>query len=263
MPIKIREQSAWQTQLLVTTALLKREMVTRFGKYKLGAVWFFVDPLLSVLFIGLVLGPFLGRSVGEIPYAFFLLCGFMLLRMFTGTLDAGVSAISSNRGLLVFKNVQPLDPFIARFLFQLFMTSTVTIVFCIIAYWIGIRISLEKFPEIVACVLLTWIAGCGIGVLLGVACEKNTEMTKIARYLQRPLLWISCVLHPLDKVPPEYTQYLLYNPLAHTIEYMRMCLFPSYVAQGVNLYYPGAFALCSITLGIMTYRNNRLFLMQR
>ena len=44
---------------------------------------------------------------------------------------------------------------------------------------------------------------------------------------------------------------------------MRMCLFPSYVAPGVNLYYPAAFALCSVTLGMMTYRNNRLFLTQR
>ena len=89
------------------------------------------------------------------------------------------------------------------------------------------------------------------------------QIKKIATYLQRPLLWISCVLHPLSAVPPQYTKYLLYNPLTHTIEYMRICLFPNYVAPGVNLYYPAAFALCSVTFGIMAYRNNRPFLMQR
>ena len=43
----------------------------------------------------------------------------MLLKMVTGPLTAGLSAIRSNQGLLVFKKVQPIDPFIARFLFQL------------------------------------------------------------------------------------------------------------------------------------------------
>ena len=53
----------------------------------------------------------------------------MLLKMCTGSLTAGVSAISSNQGLLVFKKVQPLDPFIARFVFQLFVTSSVSLLF--------------------------------------------------------------------------------------------------------------------------------------
>ena len=264
MLIKIKDQSPWRSYVLVIQALIKRELITSFGKFKLGALWFFIDPLLSVIFIGLILGPLVGRSAGDqIPYPFFLLCGFMLLKMCTGSLSAGVSAISSNQGLLVFKKVQPLDLFIARFVFQLFVTSSVILVFCIIAYWIGIRMSLEQLPEIVICVLLTWMIGSGLGLQLGIASEKNSEIKKIATYLQRPLLWISCVLHPLSAVPPQYTKYLLYNPLTHTIEYMRICLFPNYVAPGVNLYYPAAFALCSVTLGIMTYRNNRLFLMQR
>ena len=62
MPIRIKEQSPWKSQVLVIKALFKRELITRFGKYKLGAVWILLDPLLSVLFLGLILGPFLGRS---------------------------------------------------------------------------------------------------------------------------------------------------------------------------------------------------------
>ena len=47
----------------------------------------------------------------------------MLLQMFTGPLTAGINAISANQGLLVFKKVQPIDPFIARFIFQLFANT--------------------------------------------------------------------------------------------------------------------------------------------
>ena len=107
MGIRIREQSAWRSQVLVTKALLQREFITRFGKYKLGVIWVFVDPLLSVLVVGVLLGPLIGRSTGEIPYAFFLLCGFMLLNLCTGSINASLGAINANQGLLVFKKVQP------------------------------------------------------------------------------------------------------------------------------------------------------------
>lgn len=263
MPIRIKEQPPWKSQVLVITAIFKRELFTRFGKYKLGAVWILVDPLLSVLFLGLMLGPFLGRSSGEIPYIFFLLCGFMLLKMMTGTLNSGLRAISSNQGLLVFKKVQPIDPFLARFLFQFITTALALLVFCVIAYWLGIGISLEHLFKATACVILSWFIGCGLGLHLGIACQKYIELEKIIAYTQRPLLWISCVLHPLNEVPPEYIKYLLYNPLVHTIEYMRMCLFPSYVVEGVNLYYPAAWAICTLALGLIVYRNNRHFLTQR
>ena len=263
MPIRIKEQSAWQSQILVTKALLQRELITRFGKYKLGAIWVLVDPLLSVIVLGLMLGPFLGRSSGVIPYPFFLLCGFMLLSIFTGPITASLNAISANQGLLVFKKVQAIDPFIARFLFQLFSNTAALIVFCIIAYWLGIVISLDRIPEAAFCVIVTWIIGSGLGLQLGIASLKFVELEKVIQYIQRPLLFLSAVLYPVDAIPPEARKYLLYNPLVHTIEYLRMTLFPSYVADNVNLYYPAAWALIASALGLMTYRNNRHFLTQR
>lgn len=82
MAIRIKKHSAFRTQCYVIRALFKRELVTRFGKYKMGAIWMLVDPLVSVIILGLILGPFLGRSSGDIPYSFFLLCGFMMLPCF-------------------------------------------------------------------------------------------------------------------------------------------------------------------------------------
>jgi len=263
MAIRIKEQSAWRSQVLVTKALLQREFITRFGKYKLGVIWVFVDPLLSVLVIGILLGPIMGRASGEVPYAFFLLCGFMLLNLFTGSITSSIGAISSNQGLLVFKKVQPLDPFIARFIFQLLTVSAALIIFCLIAAWFGVVLSVERLPEATACVVLTWLIGSGMGLHLGIAAMKVKELEKIIGYAMRPLLFLSAVLYPIDAIPPEYAKYLLYNPLVHTIEYLRTALFPIYTVDNVNLYYPATWALCSCSLGLMSYRNNRHFLTQR
>jgi capsular polysaccharide transport system permease protein len=263
MTIRIRGQSAWRSQILVTKALFKRELVTRFGKYKLGALWMLIDPLLSVIVLGLILGPILGRSSGNIPYAFFLLCGFMLLKLLTGPMSAGTGAIKSNQGLLIFKQVQPLDPFISRYAFELFTTIFAFVTFCFVGSWLGIEISASYLGGVAICFLATWLIGCGLGIALGVACIKFKELEKIQGYLQRPLLFVSAVLYPIERLPAEYAKYLLYNPLVHTIEYTRMCLFPGYDATGVSLAYPCIFALVSLALGMMVYRNNRHFLAQR
>ena len=263
MAIKIQHHSPWRSQVLVIKALLQREFITRFGKYKLGVIWVFLDPLLSVLVIGVLLGPLIGRSSGEIPYAFFLLCGFMLLSLCTGSITASLGAISSNQGLLVFKKVQPLDPFIARFIFQLLTISSALTVFCLVSAWFGIELSVGHLFEVATCVLLTWMIGSGIGLYLGIAALKCKELEKIITYGMRPLLFISAVLYPIDAIPPAYARYLLYNPLVHTIESMRMALFPVYTVDRVNLYYPAAWAIIAYALGLMSYRNNRHFLTQR
>lgn len=263
MAIRIQEHSPWKSQMLVIKALLKRELITRFGKYKLGALWVLIDPLLSVIVIGLMLGPIIGRSTGDIPYPFFILSGFILLSTFSGTISSSINAIPSNQGLFVFKKVQPLDPFLARFIFLLLSNTFAGLVFCLISRWLGMTFSTEQLPEVFACVILTWLSGSGIGLLAGIASQKYVELEKVIQYIQRPLLFVSAVIYPLSVIPPEYAKYLLYNPLVHTIEYMRMSLFPGYVAEGVNLYYPAGFALCTMTLGIACYRNNRHFLTQR
>ena len=118
MAIKRKSQSAWKIQFLVIKALLKRELATRLGKYKLGALWIFVDPLVSVIVLGLIMSAIRGQSMENIPYPFFLLCGFRLLSLFADPLNSAMHAIEANRGLLVFKQLQPIDPFIARFVFS-------------------------------------------------------------------------------------------------------------------------------------------------
>ena len=263
MGIRIREQSPWRSQVLVTKALLQREFITRFGKYKLGVIWVFVDPMLSVLVIGVLLGPLMGRSSGEIPYAFFLLCGFMLLNLCTGSINASLGAINANQGLLVFKKVQPLDPFIARFIFQLLTVGSALVVFCLVAAWFGVPISTSRLPEAIACIAITWFMGSGMGLYLGIAALKFKELEKIVTYALRPLLFVSAVLYPISVIPPDYQYYLLFNPLVHTIEYLRTTLFPIYIVDSVNLYYPSVWALCSCAFGLMSYRNNRHFLTQR
>ncbi len=262
-PIPIPKRSPWVTQVLVIDALLKREIVTRFGEYRLGFFWMLFEPLLGVIVIGLIIGTLAERTVPEIPYPFFLLNGYLLMQLFVGPMMSGINSIGANQGLLVYPTVRPLDTFIARFLYELLTTLFSFTLFCSVAMWLGVNISLASLHILGLCYLITWMMGSGLGLIFGVASAHFNEVEKVVMVLKRPLLFISAVLFPLSAMPSTAQDLLLYNPLVHTIELSRNALFPHYHVDGPTLFYPFSFAIVVLAVGLTLFHGNRNFLSQR
>lgn len=260
IPIPIPRHSPWVSQVLVINALLKREVSTRFGEYRLGFFWMLFEPLVGVIVIGMLIGSVAGRTVPEIPYPFFLLNGLLLMKLMSGPMNTGINAVGANQGLLVYPAVRPLDTFIARFLYELLTTVFSFLLFCVIALWMGIELSFANLDVLLACFVITWFIGCGIGLIFGVATAHFKEAEKLVTIVQRPLMFISAVLHPLSALPESGQKLLLLNPLVHTIELARNSLFPFYPAEGPNLAYPAAFAIIVLSVGLTLFHGNRNYL---
>ncbi|NJR42514.1 MAG: ABC transporter permease, partial [Akkermansiaceae bacterium] len=137
----------------------------------------------------------------DIPYAFFVLNGMLLLGLFTGAMTTGVNAISANVGLLVYPNVRPLDTFIARFIYELMETVFSFTLFCLVSMWLEVNISLANLDLLIYCFAATWLMGCGLGLICGAIAAHFKETEKIVMVLQRPLLFVSAVLFPLTAIP--------------------------------------------------------------
>lgn len=263
MPVQIPRRSPWTNQRLVLWALLHREAVTRFGEYKLGIVWMITEPLISVLVMGVLLGPLIGRTAPDMPYAFFLLNGFMHLLAFSGPLQSGIGAVSSNQGLLVFPKVQALDLVLARFLFDLASSLISFTAFCIVGMWLGVNLSLGYLHVLAATFILSWMMGSGIGMMLAVSAAYFNSTEKVMAFTRRPLIFVSCVLYPLYGLPHEAQDIIKWNPLVHTIELSRKSLFPLYHIGDVNLVYPTIAAIILFSLGACLFHNHRRYLTQK
>lgn len=264
MPIRIEKQNPFIEFSHVIRALLKREMHTRIGKYQLGALWLLLEPLTTVIMLGLILGPIIGRSSGEVPYAFFLLCGFTQLKSLTGLMTSGGAAINSNSGLLVFRQVEPIDPFISRFIFHLCSTLLSFGIFCLLGIWLGVQLSSAHLHIVLSCFLITWMIGSGLGLIIGILSTEFKELEKIMQFIQHPLLFLSCVIIPYRSLPEMAQNILYWNPLVHVVEYTRHSLFPiEYPVSDLNLLYPAIWAIISLALGLNIYRVKRHYLKQR
>ncbi len=222
-----------------------------------------LEPLITVLVLGLILFPIIGRTVPEIPFAFFLLNGRMLLKLFTGPMSSGIRALKANGGLIVYPKVKILDVFIARFLYDLITVTFSFLVFSIVAIWIGVELYLGNLHILATCFLLTWLMGCGLGLIFGVGAVHVRELEKIVPILQAPLMFISAVMFPSNALPESIQKYLLWNPLVHTIELSRKSLFPFYQIPNETLSYPFVVMLVTLGFGLIFFNANLNFLSKR
>jgi capsular polysaccharide transport system permease protein len=259
-PIPLPKHSPLASQILVTRALFQREIITRFGQYRLGFIWMLVEPLLSVLVIGVLLGPIFGRTCTDMPFAFFVLNGKLLLNLFTGPINCGAAALTANVGLLIYPNVRPLDPFLARYFYELLTTFFAFTVFTLVGMWMGIDISLSQLHTLAACYLLTWLMGCGIGLMIAVASAHYKELEKVTDVILAPLIFVSAVMFPITSLPANFQKFVLYNPLVHPIEQARKALFPFYHAGDTGLYYPFTVAVVTLGIGLVLFHANRDFM---
>lgn len=264
MLIKLKKQASWRIQINVLVALLRREMSTRFGKYKLGLLWLVIEPLVAVIVLGLILSPFMGKSSdSDTPFAFFMLCGVMILKCVTGPVNASLGAIGANKGLLVFRQLKPIDPFLARFIFEYISSLLSFTLFCLIGLLFDIKLSGDNLLLVLASFTIAWLMGCGLGLLFGINCLKFNELEKVNSFIQRPLFFCSCLFYSIESMPYKIQQVLLLNPIVHTVEVTRIGLFENYSPSQVNLTYPLLFAIVVLALGVVSYRNNTHYLTQR
>lgn len=255
--IRLPQRSPLASQMLVIGALLHRELAMRSGRFNFGLVWMLIEPLLGVLIIGVLLGFLASRSVPQIPYPFFVLQGMLQLQLFKGCVSSGTNAMNKASGLLSYPNVKPLDIFLARFIFEFLEALVSCVVFCVVSAWMGVEFSLGSLDKLLFCYLITALCGSGFGLICGIVAQFFADIQKIVMVILRPLLFLSCVLHPLHALPRSLQSVLLYNPLVHCIELSRQALFPFYTTGDCNFYYPAVFGLVVMSSGLCFYRLKR------
>ena len=131
------------TRNKVIFAFILRELKTKYGTESFGYLWMFMEPLIHISILSIVFG-FAGRVIGGgIQFPIFVMIGILPWLLFNNIVKQGMVAIESNRALLIYPPVNLIDPFIARVLVEISIT---TIVFVIIMFIIPIPPTSKEIP---------------------------------------------------------------------------------------------------------------------
>ena len=127
-------------RLRVLAALIIRETSARFGRSWGGYIWAIAEPtggivLLSVAFSVITHVPPRGTS-----FMYFYASGFVPFMMYNSIANVTMHAIRTNRGLLTYPVVRPLDTVISRATLEMMTHFVVAlIIFPSIAWYDGVR----------------------------------------------------------------------------------------------------------------------------
>jgi ABC-type polysaccharide/polyol phosphate export permease len=193
-------------------------VVLQYRRTFLGAVWISLGLLFLISVKGFVFTGVLGLSSERlIPN---LAYGLAIWRLYTGLINGGCKAISSQRGLLLQRSLPLFVPSLSNiskntFLFGFNISVAVLIsLFFALPYWYGL-------PLAILGLLINFAAALPIGFVLSVACLRfrdleNTILSIMAvTFFVTPIIW-------LPEMAKGSRQFVLdFNPFYHMMEIIR------------------------------------------
>lgn len=212
-------QHSLSVQLRVIGALLRREMLTRYGRNNIGFLWLFVEPMLFTLVLTAIWSV---RKAGmAIPVAAFAITGYPIAMIWRNSVSRGKNSISPNNSLLYHRNVKVFDIFAARILLEI-TGSVASFLFLVIIFnFTGWMLPPEDILKILFGILLMVWFGAGLAMVIGSLAERSEVVDKLWSPLSFFLFISSGVFTLVDWLPPIAQQYILWVPMVHGIELVR------------------------------------------
>lgn len=233
------------------SALILREMATRYGNSPGGYVWAILEPIgvivvMAMAFSLLIRNPPLGNN-----FILFYATGFMPFQVYQSVSFMASSALNFSRPLLQYPAVTWVDAVMARIILNALTGVLVTLIVLSGILVVTDSKVLLDLPPVLNAMLLAILVGAGVGTLNCVLFGLFPVWSQIWAVLNRPLVIASGVIFLFDDLPPVVQDILWWNPLVHIIGEMRVGFYPTYRADYVSLALPAFFGVITLFFGVL------------
>jgi capsular polysaccharide transport system permease protein len=257
MEAPVSQNTFWYAltvQKRVLGALVLREMRAKHGKSQIGYIWALIEPvgfvaMMVTLFSYIDRNAAFGSSI-----ALFYGLGVIPFKLFTLISNQLTGAMASNRQLLSYPVVQPLDTIIARFLLES-ATSIVVLILFLIGLSFFDDIPMPSNPlRILEGFALLMLFAFGVGLTNAVIIRRIPSWQTAYRIITAPLLLVSAVFYSFDSLPSELRYYVSWVPIGHGVEIVRDGYFSHYRLADVSADYILGFGLALTVIGLFGER---------
>lgn len=238
-----------RVQVRVLSAVMIRDLVTRYGRENFGFLWAVLEPLILTVGVMVLWSAIKPPYQNGIKIVSFVLTGYMLLTLWRHMTDCNTRAIRRNVGLLYHRNVTLFDAVFSRFAIE-FLGSTTALVF---VSAVLITAGLVEPIHDYGLVLFSWFTmgalATGIGLIIAAGSEYSEVVERLVQPVQYFLLPISGCFFMADWLPYEAQRLVLYVPMLHIYEMLRAGYFGPGVQTHFDPSYPLIWALLTISIG--------------
>lgn len=241
---------ALRIQLRVLHALMLREATLKLGPQKLGHIWVLTETIWGTAFLG-----FLRYLFSRVPPVGDSIVFYMFSGMFAYTLYRVLhvrvgAALNANKALLSYPVVRPVDTMLARMMLESTFQLIAFLIFYSALIWFGYAPWPAKPIMLIWATGATILLGFGMGVTGMILRSLWATWATLDSMLARILFFISGVFYEVDSIPPQAREVLSWNPLVHAIQWIRVCLYPEYRPETLDVTYLLAFGLITTVFGL-------------
>ncbi len=231
-------------------ALLKREIITRFGRENLGVLWLIAEPMLFTVGVT-TLWTAAGLHHGSpIPIVAFAVTGYSSVLMWRNSASRACSAVLQNRQLLYHRNVQVIDVMATRIVLEIGGATGSFIVLSIFFIFVGwMRAPVDLLEVLFGWLMLAWF-GASLALLIG----AGTAYSEIVERLWHPVAYLlfplSGAAFMVEWLPPNMQRAVMFLPMVHGTEILREGYFGDVVKTHYNVGYMAACCLVMSLVGL-------------
>ena len=223
----LRLKDTWHYRDLLLL-LVRRDFVSFYKQTILGPVWFFLQPIITILIYNLVFNNLAKISTDDVPAPLFYLAGTIMWNYFSDCLTKTSTVFKDNAAMLgkVYfpRLIMPLSIVLSnlvRFAVQFILFLVMMAIYWSRGFSIAPNSALLLFPVLI---LLIAALGLGLGMIISAVTTKYRDLAFVVTFGVPLLMYTTTVIYPLSAAVAKYPAYswiIKYNPITAVIETLR------------------------------------------
>ncbi|WP_460802916.1 ABC transporter permease [Microbulbifer agarilyticus] len=197
----------------LTKYLFWSELKSDLNKFMLGAVWWVLEPALYVAVFYFLFAEL--KGVGD--FAISLICGIVTWQWINGVINSGASSVIRKKQIIQNFCVHPaIFPLVA--LLTATFRYVIVLMFAIALFsWKG-ALNLAAPIDLFLWFLVSVVAIFTYATFLGLVTPFLPDLQILISRASMMMMFLSGVIFPISKMPPEVQAILYWNPIVHLVE---------------------------------------------
>ncbi len=255
--LSVNLAEVWKYRDLLRMLVL-RDFVTIYKQTLLGPIWFFIQPIFTVLIYTFIFGEFAGISTDGLPKILFYLSGTVLWNYFADCFNKTATVFKDNQnvfGKVYFPRlISPLSIVVSGLL-KLGVQLLLLLGFLLFYHFfteVQLKIHLELL--LLPCLIILMAAlSLGLGMIITSLTTKYRDLVFLLQFGIQLLLYATPVIYPLSSVPEKYQWIIILNPMTSIIETFKYGVLGTGIFSWFNLTYTLLFTIIILILGTLIF----------
>jgi lipopolysaccharide transport system permease protein len=252
--VNLRELWHYRDLLLM---LLKRDFITFYKQTILGPIWFFVQPVFTMIVYVVLFGQVAKLSTDGLPQVAFYLSGITIWNYFYDSLMKTSTVFRDNAsvfGKVYFPRlIMPLSivcSALLKFFIQFGLFLAVVLYYAFVRGSIHPNIWVLMTPVLI---LLMAAFALGLGMIFSSLTTKYKDLTFLLSFGVQLFMYATPVIYPISQMPDKYRGFIEANPLTGIFECYRFAYLGSGHFEPSSLIYSSAVISVLLVIGIIIF----------